>query len=184
MGQTNNKSSEQPPELSQYSELQKSSFIIKNRLGDGSFGYIYKAYDSINKREVAIKIIQKGYFYESNEKDYNSSCIKREIANARLCKCENVLELYNSIELEDEFILSFELCDTDLLHYIIKNYEQQTNLDFIRNIFIQLNNAFEILNQKKIIHRDIKPENILLKFENNKIIPKLGDFGISRNFIY
>jgi len=93
-------------------------------------------------------------------------------------------EKYNSIELEDEFILSFELCDTDLLHYIIKNYEQQTNLDFIRNIFIQLNNAFEILNQKKIIHRDIKPENILLKFENNKIIPKLGDFGISRNFIY
>ena len=55
-------------------------------------------------------------------------------------------------------------------------------MDFILNIFIQLNNSFRILNKKKIIHRDIKPQNIFLKFENNKIIPKLGDFGISRNF--
>ena len=95
---------------------------------------------------------------------------------------KNVVELYDSIQFKNEFILSFELCDTDLLHYIKENHEYKTNLDFIRNIFIQLNNAFEILNQKKVIHRDIKPENILLKFENNKIIPKLGDFGISRTF--
>ena len=182
MEATNNKSSEQPPELSENSKLSKSSFIIKGQIGGGSFGNIYRAYDNFNKREVAIKIIHKDYIYESNEKDYISSCIKREIANIRLCKCENVVELYDSIELEDEFILSFELCDTDLLHYIIENYEHQTNLDFISNIFIQLNNAFKILTQKKIIHRDIKPENIFLKFENNKIIPKLGDFGISRTF--
>jgi serine/threonine protein kinase len=30
------------------------------------------------------------------------------------------------------------------------------------------------------MHRDIKPSNIFLKFENDKCITKLGDFGISR----
>ena len=59
MGATNNKSSEQPPELSENSKLSKSSFIIKEQIGGGSFGIIYKAYDNFNKREVAIKITTK-----------------------------------------------------------------------------------------------------------------------------
>ena len=145
----NNKSSEHLSDLSEHSKLSKSSFEIKQKIGRGSFGDIFKAYDKINKRLVAIKIINKDYFYDSNKEDYYSRCIKREIANTRLCKCKNVVELYDSIELEYEFILSFELCDTDLLHYIKENHGYKTNLDFIRNIFIQLNNAFEILNQKK-----------------------------------
>ena len=81
------------------------------------------------------------------------SCIKREIANARLCKYENIVELYNSIELDDKFILSFELYDINLYDFIIKNPENKTDLYFIRNIFIQLNNAFEILSKKNNTQR-------------------------------
>ena len=151
MGVPNNKSSEQPSELSGHSKLSKSPFEIINILGTGSFSAIYKAYDSINKRNVAIKIFEKDQIDETNKEDYILSCIKREIENTRLCKCENVVELYDAIELEDEFILSYELCDTDLCHYIINNHEYQSklNLDFIRNIFIQLNNAFKILDKRK-----------------------------------
>ena len=83
MGTTSNKSSEQPPELSGHSELSKSSFIIKNIIEEHKYTTIYKAYDSINKREVAIKIIRKDYIHKSNEKDYISSCVKREIENTR-----------------------------------------------------------------------------------------------------
>ena len=145
----NNKSSEHLSDLSEHSKLSKSSFEIKQKIGRGSFGDIFKAYDKINKRLVAIKIINKDYFYDSNKEDYYSRCIKREIANTRLCKCKNVVELYDSIELEYEFILSFELCDINLYDLIIKNPENKTDLYFIRNLFMQLNNAFEILSKKK-----------------------------------
>ena len=86
MGVGNNKSSEQPSDLSEHSKLSESSFEIKEKIGEGSFGDIFKAYDKINKRLVAIKIINKDYIYGSNKEDYYSRCIKREIANTRLCK--------------------------------------------------------------------------------------------------
>lgn len=35
------------------------------------------------------------------------------------------------------------------------------------------------LHEKRIIHRDVKPENILLNCENNNLICKLADFGLS-----
>ena len=130
---------------------------------------------------MAIKIILKEEIDFSNKKNYILSCIKRETGYIRLCKCENVLELYDSFEINDVFILSFELSDNNLLDFVKNNPKYRSNLHFIRNTFIELNNAFKILSEKKIIHRDIKHENILLKFEKNKIIPKLGDFGISRN---
>ena len=45
----------------------------------------------------------------------------------------------------------------------------------------QLNNAFKIMKENKIIHRDLKLENILIKYkENNKYIIKLADYGSSK----
>ena len=105
------------------------------------------------KERWKIKIIEKGKFNLLMRKTIFLSCIKREIANARLCKYENIVELYNSIELDDKFILSFELYDINLYDFIIKNPENKTDLYFIRNIFIQLNNAFEILSKKNNTQR-------------------------------
>ena len=56
------------------------------------------------------------------------------------------------------------------------------NINFMQQIFNDINNAIKILYQKKIMHRDIKLRNIFLKFENKehtKITAKLGDFGAS-----
>ena len=45
----------------------------------------------------------------------------------------------------------------------------------------QLNNAFKIMKENKIIHRDLKLENILIKYlENKKYIIKLADYGSSK----
>ena len=44
----------------------------------------------------------------------------------------------------------------------------------------QLNNTFKIMKENKIIHRDLKLENILIKYNNNKYIMKLTDYGSSK----
>ena len=145
-------------------------------IGKGGFSEVHKALDKINHRECALKLIYKDYIEKGNQKDYMKNSILREIEIMKVCKCNNIVELYDSFETESYFILALELCDIDLLSYIIKQ-KNPGNLYFIQNIFLQLNNAFKIIYEKKIIHRDIKPENIYLKFDkNNKIIPKLSDF--------
>ena len=56
-------------------------------------------------------------------------------------------------------------------------------LEDIKKLFLELNNGFKNLYIEKVIHRDIKINNILLEYrfdDENDCIPRLADFGISR----
>jgi len=157
-------------------------YKIKTIIGSGGFSQVFKAFDIINNMECALKIIKKLEIEKGNQMDYMKNSIRREIEIMKICECKNVVKIYDSFETKDSFVLVIELCDINLMDYILKNKEYIRNIYFLQSIFLDLNNAFNVLNHNKIIHRDIKPENIFLKFEGNKIIPKLGDFGISRTY--
>ena len=165
--------------LNKISDISKI-YEIKEKIGSGGFSTVYKALDKISKKKFALKMIHKKDIEDGNKKKYLYNNIIREIKLMKVCCCNNIVKLYDSFETESDYVLVLELCDTDILSFIKNQKEYQGNLYFIQNIFLELNNAFKIIYENKIIHRDIKPENIYLKFENNKIIPKLGDFGISR----
>ena len=159
------------------------------------FSEVYEALDLINNRKCALKIFNKkeikkdlinnykNYESEEIEKEFISviNSIKNEKMITEICKSKNTVELYEYLETEDLIILSMELYETDLDNFNKKmGGDLNDNINLIQNIFNDLNNAIKILYQKKIMHRDIKLENIFLKFEKNgKIIPKLGDFGVS-----
>ena len=164
--------------------LELDSYEIKEKIANGGFSKVFKAYDKKNHRNCALKIIDKKWIYDSNEKDYLINLIKEEIKNTKLCKSENVIEIYDSFETKKSFVIAFELCDYDLRKFV-KNYKDKSTLiedSQIQNICKGLRNAMISLYQNKIIHRDIKPENIYLKIEKDNVIPKLGDFGISISY--
>ena len=74
-----------------------------------------------------------------------------------------------------------ELCDDTLLNELAKT-EKGFSTEKIKEIFIQLNNAFKIMHKNKISHRDIKLNNILVKYLDDKksqFKELLSDFGIS-----
>ena len=164
--------------------LELDNYEIKEQIGSGGFSKVFKAYDKKNHRNCALKIIDKKWIYDSNEKDYLINLIKEEIKNTKLCKSENVIEIYDSFETKKSFVIALELCDYDLRKFV-NNFKDKSNLmdpSQIQNICKGLRNAMISLYQNKIIHRDIKPENIYLKIEKDNVIPKLGDFGISISY--
>ena len=55
-----------------------------------------------------------------------------------------------------------ELCDENLNELLCKR-TQGFNSDEIKNILLQLNNVFKVMNKNKIAHRDLKLNNILVK---------------------
>ena len=164
--------------------LELDNYEIKEKIGTGGFGKVFKAYDKKNHRNCALKIFDKKWIYDSNEKDHIINSIKEEIKNTKLCKSENVIELYDSFETKKSFVIALELCDYDLRKFV-NNFKYKSPLmepSQIQNICKGLRNAMISLYQNKIIHRDIKPENIYLKIEKDNVIPKLGDFGISISY--
>ena len=103
----------------------------------------------------------------------------REIEVMKTIKCKNSVEYYDHFYDKNFYYIVMEKCDEDLKKFLKDNEGGLPN-SMIKNILVQLNEAFKVMRSKKIIHRDLKPANILI----NKVpfVIKLADFGLSRVF--
>ena len=97
-------------------------------------------------------------------------------------KCKNSVEYYDHFDDKDFYYIVMEKCDEDLKSLIRRNKSGISD-EMIKNILLQLNEAFKMMHLNNLIHRDLKPANIFIKnvSESNFII-KLADFGLSRVF--
>ena len=80
--------------------------------------------------------------------------------------------------------IMMEYCDLGDLNQFFRNYKELLE-DIKRRIELirQIAKGIAFLHDSDIAHRDIKPDNVMVKsLPNNKIVIKLGDFGLSRIF--
>ena len=147
-------------------------YEIKEIIGVGGMAVVYKAYDNIDDRIVAIKILKDEYL--SNEE------FKRRFKNES--KAIAVLSHPNIVRV---FNVSFG----DRIQYIVMEYvngitlkeyiEQQGAINWKEAVHFmgQILAALQHAHDKGIVHQDIKPQNILL-LQDGTI--KVTDFGIAR----
>ena len=142
----------------------------------GEQGGVFIAIDKKTKEKVAIKKIPINYQDFRFEKEINN-----EINSLKTINCENSLKYYTHFIENGCYYIVTELCDSDLKTYVEKEHTNRFTSEEIREIFLQLNNAFRIMRQYNIMHRDLKLANIMIKnLDNGKKVFKLGDFGKSR----
>ena len=159
--------------------------ILKNKgfsdiipINDSKISKVYKAYNNKSQRYSCLKIINKKEL-ESGDYDFLLEQIYKEEKITKLCNSENTVNFYQKIEIEDNIIFELELCDIDLGEYIKTYGGMENDIEFYKDIILQLTKSLETIYKKGVIHRDIKPNNIFIKEENNRKIIKLGDFGCS-----
>lgn len=151
-------------------------FQFIEKLGEGSYGKVYKVKDNLRGQLVALKKVK---FHWDKVQGIPQSSL-RELAILKESNHENIIKLYDIIQSTDhsfELFLVFEVSDMDLRKYIhINGYTLQKVK--IRNILKELVKGVDYLHKNRIIHRDLKPENILLSKAGDQI--KIADFGLSR----
>ncbi len=147
-------------------------YEIREIIGIGGMAVVYKAYDSIEDRIVAIKILKEEF--ASNEEFQRR--FKNESKAIAVLSHPNIVKVYD---------VSFG----DLIQYIVmeciegitlKEYiERNGNLDWSDaiNFTIQILRGLQHAHDKGIVHRDVKPQNIMVL--TDKTI-KVTDFGIAR----
>ena len=165
-------------------QINLNEYQVIEKIGKGQFSTVYKVKNKKTNSKYAMKIIEKS---SESQKETQLKQIRREIDNLLKChssKKNGVVFLIGYTENPDQYILIFELCDTNLEKYINETYpNKKMPLEIIKSLFIELNEGFRNLYEKNIIHRDIKINNILINYrfgDKNDIIPLLADFGISR----
>lgn len=145
-----------------------------DKLGEGSYGTVYKVKDFQLNRIMALKKIKFG-----NDEEGIPATTIREIALLREIKHNNIVSLRDLIYYpsEKKFYLLFEYSELDLRKFIDS---QQYTLDSLRHIFYHIVKGVDYLHENGIFHRDLKPQNILI--DRNGESPKIADFGLARHF--
>ncbi len=147
-------------------------YEIKEILGVGGMAVVYKAFDNVENRIVAIKILKEEFI--SNQEFLRR--FKNESKAIAMLSHPNIVSVYD---------VSFG----DLIQYIVMEYiegitlkeliEREGSLRWKDAVHftIQILKGLQHAHDKGIVHRDVKPQNIMVL--NDGTI-KVTDFGIAR----
>ena len=154
--------------------------VIKYRgtekLGEGTYGVVYKAICEQNNTVVAIKKIRL-----ENEDEGMPSTAMREIAILRELDHPNIVRLIDVIynPAGKQLSLIFEYLEYDMKKFM-KTLSNYLPSETVKSFTKQLLEGIIHCHNRRIIHRDLKPQNLLIDSKRN--ILKIADFGLARAF--
>jgi len=141
------------------------------KLGEGTYGIVYKAQNKETASIVALKRIRL-----DNEEEGVPCTAIREISLLKELKHVNIVRLYDVIHTEKKLTLVFEFMDSDLKKYLDAN-SGDISLQNVQYLMLQLLKGIAYCHEHRVLHRDLKPQNLLI---NKKLELKLADFGLAR----
>ncbi|MDO4363293.1 MAG: Stk1 family PASTA domain-containing Ser/Thr kinase [Clostridia bacterium] len=147
-------------------------YEIQEIIGVGGMSVVYKAYDNVDDRTVAVKILKEEFL---NNEDFKRR-FKNESKAIALLSHENIVKVYDVNFGEKLQYIVMEYIDGITLKEFINKQGSITWNDALF-FMTQILRAVQHAHDKGIVHRDIKPQNIILLPNGNL---KVTDFGIAR----
>ncbi|GMI17873.1 hypothetical protein TrLO_g1369 [Triparma laevis f. longispina] len=151
-------------------------YVLMQLIGRGGFSEVWKSYDLIGCRPVAVKIHQLDSRWSEDKKRSYTRHVSREYDIHRTVTHGRIVSLLDVFEIDhDSFATVLEYCDGGDLDQRLK--ERKLNERDARAIIIQVVSGVKYLNAKGVIHYDLKPGNILFDRTGDC---RITDFGLSK----
>lgn len=147
-------------------------YSLEERLGSGGMAMVYRAYDTMLERTVAIKLLRKDY---SNNPEFCEQLYQEAKAAANLSH-PNIVTIYDfSLNSDPLFIIMEYVPGSDLKSLLRK--QGKFNIPVAIDLIIQACDGIGYAHRAGLVHCDIKPQNLLVTPDNRL---KVVDFGIAR----
>lgn len=146
-----------------------NTFSIREEIGKGAFSRIFKAYDTVQERNVAIKVIRKKRVVKLRKQIEMEIQLLQKLDHPNIVQCYGVYEDHSKIFIVMEYCAKGDL--SELLKVSFLTEEE------VKGLFKGLVAALEHLFENKIMHRDLKPKNILVSDDDTL---KIADFGFAK----
>lgn len=152
-----------------------SEFEKLSRVGEGTYGIVYRARDRKTDTIVALKKMRM-------EREKNGIPVSglREINILLNLRHQNIVELHEVVvgkSLESIFLV-MEYCEQDLAS-LLDNMSSPFSEAQVKCIMLQLFKGLRYLHENFIIHRDLKVSNLLM---TDTGCVKIADFGLARKY--
>ena len=151
-------------------KLKFGRYEVESELGQGAMGTVYKAFDPLTQRPVAIKALKREILAQDESGEYQKR-FQREARAAGGLSHPNIITIF---DVGDNYFVMEYLEGTNLLNFMAE--KGQLSLDETLSIVSPLADALAYAHGKGIFHRDIKPANIMLYPDGR---PVITDFGLA-----
>ena len=152
--------------------MQLRQFELRSKIASGGMGMVYRAWDVVLERMVAVKLMKKELLDDPQ-------MLESFYLEARACaklNHTNIVHIYTFDEWDTERYLVMELADQGSLDARIEKLHSLPELQVL-DIGIKIASALDMALKHDLLHCDIKPGNILFNADHE---PKLVDFGLAR----
>jgi serine/threonine-protein kinase len=143
-------------------------YRLERRLGRGSFAEVWKARDTVEMFDVALKVT-----HVDAVEEWGRDAIEHEARIATRLRHPNIVAVRNADWIDGRFVMATDLAVANLSTWPRAHRSGRIALTIVREIAAGLAEA----HRQRVMHRDVKPENILVFADGHAA---LGDFGASR----
>ncbi len=149
-------------------------YEVKQTLGQGGMGVVYWAYDTLIRRDVALKTIRDAPEPAALDLFYKECNILASICHP------NIIEIFDVGKFEDEgaakpyFVMP--LLKGVTLESLIRTSSRRLTVERTVEILCQSCRGLQAAHERGLVHRDLKPSNIFV-LEDDSV--KIIDFGVA-----
>lgn len=147
-------------------------YELKEEIGRGGMGVVYRAHQEDLDREVAVKMILGHRF--ASEDDLQRFAIEAKAAGK--IRHPNIVGIHEFGEWQGQQFFAMDYIDGQSLAEIVKENGALPPED-ATTLMISIANAVQYLHERQVIHRDLKPSNILIDDDGT---PFITDFGLAK----
>ncbi len=145
-------------------------YEVQREIGEGAMGRVYRCFDPLMKRVIAVKTVKKEFLTRETREEYLRR-FRREAQAAGRLSHPSIVSVFDVGE--DYFVM--EHLEGSTLQVILRD-RGQIPVDETVRILTPLADALDYAHRSGIVHRDIKPGNVFVLAEGR---PKLMDFGVA-----
>jgi serine/threonine protein kinase len=155
---------------------QLGKYEIKEQVGRGSMGIVYKGYDPFAERDVAVKVALSESLKDKESGERYRKMFFNEAHAAGTLRHPNIVEILDAGAEDDHCYIVMELIEGGETLKPFCNAKNLLPLEKVIEITFKCAKALDYAHRNGVIHRDIKPTNILITQEQDV---KIADFSIA-----
>ncbi|MTJ31690.1 protein kinase [Aphanizomenon sp. UHCC 0183] len=171
-----------------------SGYSLTKSLGKGDFAEVFAAKDIQTKKSIALKIMLPAVAKQKN----GIEMFLRETENIKILQHPNIVQLLDYGFVENTFFFTMEYFPGGNVWDFMQRSGWRLPVDIAVDITLQVLDGLIYAHEveipyiksvdgimtkgKGLVHQNLKPNNIFISKINDKIVVKIGDYGLSKAF--